>query len=75
MDPSASRTKEISKDLSLLSVEGVSAWNIAPMTLLITFGRYKNTIPVAFKTVKNLQKIIICMDAVANSLEARKDSH
>ena len=74
MDPSASRTKEMSKDLSLLSVEGVSAWNIAPMTLLITFGRYKNTIPGnIIKTVKNLQNIIICMDAVPKSLEASKN--
>ena len=52
-DPSASRTKEMCMDLALLSVAGVSAWNITPMTLPITFGRYKNTLPKAFKTVKN----------------------
>ena len=51
-DTSLSRAKEMCTSLSEMALKGSPEWNILPMTLPVTFGRYHNDLAKAFLTMQ-----------------------
>ena len=51
-DSSLSRAKEMCTSLSEMALKGSPEWNILPMTLPVTFGRYHNDVAKAFLTME-----------------------
>ena len=72
-DNKQTESRRMCKILAKMSVDGIEDWKILPLTLPITYGRYKSTLPKVFQTMKKrTSKYEYMYDCDSDSFQMRQ---